>query len=67
MQKGIDPLTVLTAVGVAAYAAIMLSYVARVDLGLSGQQIRLLSIVAATCIALGIAVDFLGKRLSRAE
>jgi hypothetical protein len=41
--------------------------VARVDLGLSGQQIRLLSIVAATCIALGIAVDFLGKRLSKAE
>jgi hypothetical protein len=67
MQKGIDPLTVLTAVGVAAYVAIMLSYVARVDLGLSGQQIRLLSIVAATCIALGIAVDFLGKRLSKAE
>lgn len=67
MKKGIDPLTALTAVGVAAYAAIMLSYVARVDLGLSGQQIRLLSIVAATCIALGIAVDFLGKRLSKVE
>jgi hypothetical protein len=67
MQKGIDPLTVLTAVGVAAYAAIMLAYVARVDLGLSAQQIRLLSIVTATCIALGIAVDFLGKRLSKAE
>jgi hypothetical protein len=67
MQKRIDPLTVLTAIGVAAYAAIMLAYVARVDLGLSGQQIRLLSIVAATCIALGIAVDFLGKRLSKAE
>jgi hypothetical protein len=60
-------LTVLTAVGVAAYAAIMLAYVARVDLGLSAQQIRLLSIVTATCIALGIAVDFLGKRLSKAE
>jgi hypothetical protein len=67
MQKGIDPLTVLTAVGVAAYVAIMLAYVARVDLELSGQQIRLLSIVAATSIALGIAVDFLGKRLSKAE
>jgi hypothetical protein len=67
MQKEIEPLTVMTAVGVAAYVAIMLSYVARVDLGLSGQQIRLLSIVAATCIALGIAVDFLGKRLSKAE
>jgi hypothetical protein len=67
MQKGIDPLTVLTALRVAAYTAIMLCYVARVDLGLSGQQIRLLSILAATCIALGIAVDFLGKRLSKAE
>lgn len=67
MQKQIDPLTVLTAIGVAAYAAIMLSYVAHADLGLSGHQIRLLSIMAATCIALGIAVDFLGKRLSRLE
>ena len=67
MKNGIDSLTVLTAVGVAGYVAIMLTYVARVDLGLSSQQIRLVSIVAATFIALGIAVDFLGKRLSKAE
>jgi hypothetical protein len=67
MKNGIDPLTVLTAVGVAGYVAIMLAYVARVDLGLSNQQIRLVSIVAATFIALGIAVDFPGKRLSKAE
>jgi len=67
MKNGIDSLTVLTAVGVAGYVAIMLAYVARVDLGLSSQQIRLVSIVAATFIALGIAVDFLGKRLSKAE
>jgi hypothetical protein len=45
----------------------MLAYVARVDLGLSNPQIRLVSIVAATFIALGIAVDFLGERLSKAE
>jgi hypothetical protein len=67
MQKRMEPLTVLTAVGVAGYVAIMLAYVARVDLGLSNQQIRLVSIVAATFIALGIAVDFLGKQLSKAD
>ena len=65
MQKGTDLLTVLTAVGVAGYAAIMLAYVASVDLGLSNGQIRSLSILAATFIAIGIAVDFLGKRLTR--
>jgi hypothetical protein len=67
MKNGIDPLTILTAVGVAGYVAIMLAYVAYVDLGFSNQQIRLVSIVAATFIAIGIAVDFLGKRLSKAE
>jgi hypothetical protein len=67
MKNGIDPLTILTAVGVAGYVAMMLAYVARVDLGLSNPQIRLASIVAATFIALGIAVDFLGERLGKAE
>jgi hypothetical protein len=67
MKNAIDPLTILTAIGVAGYTAIMLAYVARDDLGLSNQQIRLVSIVAATFIALGIAVDFLGKRLSKTE
>jgi hypothetical protein len=67
MKNGIDPLTIFMALGVAGYVAIMLAYVARVDLELSSQQIRLVSIVAATFIALGIAVDFLGKRLSKAD
>jgi hypothetical protein len=67
MKNGIDPLTIFTALGVAGYVAIMLAYVARVDLELSSQQIRLVSIVAATFIALGVAVDFLGKRLSKAD
>ncbi len=67
MKNGIDPLTIFTALGVAGYVAIMLAYVARIDLELSSQQIRLVSIVAATFIALGIAVDFLGKRLSKAD
>jgi hypothetical protein len=67
MQKRTDPLTILTAVGVAGYVAIMLAYVARVDLGLSSGQIRLVSIMAATFIALGIGMDFVGKRLTKPE
>jgi hypothetical protein len=45
----------------------MLAYVARVDLGLSSGQIRGLAIVAAVLIALAVAIDFLGKRLSNVE
>jgi hypothetical protein len=67
MQKRLEPLTILTAVGVAGYVAMMLAYVARVDLGLSNQQIRLVSIIIATFIALCIAVDFLSKQLSNVE
>jgi preprotein translocase subunit SecE len=67
MQKRLEPLTILTAVGVAGYVAMMLAYVARVDLGLSNQQIRLVSIIIATFIALCIAVDFLSRQLSNVE
>jgi hypothetical protein len=67
MQKRLEPLTILTAVGVAGYVAMMLAYVARVDLGLSNQQIRLVSIIIATFIALCIAVDFLSKQLGNVE
>ena len=67
MKNGLDPLTTLTAVGVGGYVAIMLAYVARVDLGLSNGQIRFLAIVAAALIALAVAIDFLGKRLSKVE
>jgi hypothetical protein len=62
-----DSLTVMTGIGVAGYAALMLAYVARVDLGLSSGQIRGLAIVAAVLIALAVAIDFLGKRLSNVE
>jgi hypothetical protein len=67
MQKGTDPLTILTAVGVAGYVALMLSYVAQVNFGLSIGQVRFVSILAATLVALGIAVDFVGKHLTRPE
>ncbi len=67
MSKQMDLLTIVSAAGVAGYVAIMLTYVARIDLGLSSGQIRFLAIVAAALIALGIAVDFLGHRMSKAE
>jgi hypothetical protein len=62
-----DLLTVVSATGVAGYVAIMLAYVARIDFGLSDGQIRFLAIVVAVLIAIGIAMDFLGRRLSKAE
>jgi hypothetical protein len=67
MRKEMDPVTVLTAVGVAGYVAIMLAYVARVDLGLSNEHIRFAAIGAAMLVALGIVVDFVGRRLHKAE
>jgi hypothetical protein len=67
MKNGLDPLTVLTALGVAGYVAIMLAYVAHVDLGLSCEQIRFAAIISAALIALAIAIDFVGKRLSKVE
>ena len=67
MSKQMDLLTIVSATGVAGYVAIMLTYVARIDLGLSNGQIQFLAIVAAALIALGIAVDFLGRQLSKAE
>jgi hypothetical protein len=67
MQDGMEPLTVLVAIGVAGYVAIMLAYVARVDLGVSNEHIRIAAILCAMLIAVGIALDFLGKRPRKAE
>jgi len=67
MEQDMDSLRVMTGVGVAGYAALILAYVARVGLGLSSGEIRGLAIIAAVLIALAIAIDFLGKRLSNVE
>ena len=67
MEQDMDSLTVMTGVGVAGYAALILAYVARVGLGLSSGEMRGLAIIAAVLIALAIALDFLGKRLSNVE
>jgi hypothetical protein len=67
MSKQMDLLTVVSAAGVAGYVAIILTYVARIDLGMSNGQIRFLAVLAAAMIAAGIALDFLARRLSKTE
>jgi hypothetical protein len=67
MSKQMNLLTVVSAAGVAGYVAIILTYVARIDLGLSNGQIRTLAVLAAGMIAAGIALDFLARRLSKTE
>ena len=62
METELDPLTALTAAGVAGYVAIVVDCVARGDLGLSDGQIRSSALVAAALIAIGLAVNLLAKR-----
>jgi len=52
----------ITAVCVAAYAALAIKYVARYDLGFSLQDIRGVSVIIAVVIAALVAVDFFAKR-----
>ena len=67
MSKQMDLLTIVSAAGVAGYVAIILTYVARIDFGLSNGQIRTLAVFATAIIAAGIALDFLARRLSKTE
>ncbi|HVI61577.1 MAG TPA: hypothetical protein VM910_03115 [Bradyrhizobium sp.] len=67
MGMEFDPLTALTATGVAGYVAIIADSVARNDFGLSNGQIRTIALIAAMLIAVGLATDFLGRRLGKAK
>jgi hypothetical protein len=67
MKNRIDYITVVTAVCVAGYVAIMLDYVCDVDLGFSGQQIRNAAMITAIVMAVLMAIDFLGKKLGKAD
>jgi hypothetical protein len=67
MRNRIDYITVVTAVCVAGYAAIMLDYVADVDLGFSCEQIRNTAMITAIVMAMLMAIDFLGKNLGKAD
>jgi len=51
----------------AIVAASMLAYVAHDDLGLTRQEIRTPSLIAAGIIGLLLATDYFGKKLSKPE
>ena len=67
MKNRIDFVTLVTAVCVAGYVAVMLDYVANVDLGFSREQIRNTAVITAIVMAMLMAIDFLGKRLGKAD
>ena len=67
MKNRIDFVTIVTALCVAGYVAVMLDYVADVDFGFSCAQIRTMAVIAAIVLAMLMAIDFLGKRLSKAN
>lgn len=67
MGKRLDLLTSATAFGVAAYVAIIVDCVACGLFGWSDGQIRSLALLVAACVALGLALDFLGRQWRKAE
>ena len=67
MNNRIDFVTIVTALCVAGYVAVMLDYVADVDFGFSSAQIRNTAVIAAIVMAMLMAIDFLGKRLGKAN
>lgn len=62
MESKSDILTILSAIGVAAYAAIAIRFVARYELGVSLQEIRGAAIEIALGIAALIAINFLSQK-----
>ncbi len=67
MKNRFDFVTLVTALCVAGYVAIMLDYVADVDLGFSHEQIRNAAVLTAIVMAMLMAIDFLGKRLGKPD
>ena len=59
MENRVDFETIIIAVCVAGYAALMLGYLAQHDLGLSGAQIRHMAMISADLLAMPVAMDFL--------
>jgi hypothetical protein len=67
MNNRVDFLTIVTAICVAAYVAIMLDHVANVDLGFSREQIRNTAVITAIVMAMLMAIDFLGKKSGKPD
>ena len=67
MGKRLDLLSATTAFGVAAYVAIIMDCVACGQLGWSDGQVRSAALLIAACVALALALDFLGRRWRKAD
>jgi hypothetical protein len=67
MGNRTDLLTAATAFGVAAYIAVMMDCVACGQLGWSDGEIRSVALFAAACVALGLALDFIGRSWRKAK
>jgi len=67
MGMGFDPLTALTATGIAGYVAVLADCVARDDLGLSNGQIRGRALVTAAGIGILLAANLLVTRSGDVE
>ena len=67
MSKRMDLLTATTAFGVAAYVAIIMDCVACGQWGWPDREVRSVALVVAACVALWLAMDFLGRRWRKVE
>jgi hypothetical protein len=65
MESKLDVVTIASAVCVAAYAALAIGYVARMEF--SEQEIRGAAVLVAFVIATFVAIDFFGKKLRKAK
>ena len=66
MENRIDFATIIVAVCVAGYAALMLGYLAHDDLGFSYAQIRIVAMIAAALMATAVAMDWLRAKPNKA-
>ncbi|MDI4232274.1 hypothetical protein AAFX91_30370 [Bradyrhizobium sp. 31Argb] len=67
MENKLDLPTIIAAVVVAGYAAIMLEYVAHEDLGFSTTQIRHVAMIAAVLAGMWVAMDMLRSNPDEVE
>ncbi len=67
MKSKLDAITTVSAVGLAAYVAVGIGYVARYSLGFSPYQICGTALIAAVLMAALIALEFFGEKIGKAE
>jgi hypothetical protein len=66
MENRIDFGTIIVAICVAGYAALMLGYLVHDDLGFSYPQIRITAMIAAALVAMAVAMDLLRAKPNKA-